>query len=82
MSSFDLVRADYQDLLAVGAFGEVVGGDLRIWIAVYLGMVILLLAASTSIRQTEGIGLRAILIAAFSWPVCLPVVIWKALSAR
>ena len=76
-----LLNANLWDL-AGGDFWEMTGGELRYVLAAYLGVVIAILATATTIRLQEGIGLRAILIAAFAWPLAVPVVVWQNLRSR
>jgi hypothetical protein len=61
---------------------DLAGSDLRIVLAAYLGVVIAILAAATTIRLQEGIGLRTILVAAFGWPLAIPVIVWQTLKSR
>jgi hypothetical protein len=55
---------------------------MRELLIAYLGVVIALLALSTSIDTDEGISLKHILIAAFGWPVLAPLLAWRAWASR
>jgi hypothetical protein len=76
------MRGSYGDFLAIDTAWELAGGDLRPFLFAYVAGVVLTLTAATSIRPSDGVSLKAIFLAAFSWPVSLPLVVWKAFSAR
>jgi hypothetical protein len=58
------------------------GAEMRELLMVYLYGVILVLAASTTIKNDEGISLLHILLAAFAWPISGPVMAWRAWAKR
>jgi len=77
-----LVSGDMEALLGGSAVWNYMGGELRIPVAAYLSVVILILMTATSFRASDAIPLRAILIAAFGWPVTVPVLVWRAWDNR
>jgi hypothetical protein len=55
---------------------------MREVLMIYLSGVILLLAASTMIRDEEEVGLDHILIAGFGWPILTPILALRAWNSR
>jgi hypothetical protein len=77
-----LMSGDMDALLGGSAVWGYMGGELRVPVAAYLSVVILILMTATSFRASDAIPLRAILIAAFGWPVTVPVLVWRAWDNR
>ena len=48
----------------------------------YVTVVIALLALSTTIRDDDSVSLTHILIAAFAWPLCMPIIAARAWIGR
>jgi hypothetical protein len=83
MLGWELLQNDAQVLLNAGRFhGLLIGGDWRLVMALYIGVVIALLVLSTRIPLEDRLGLRVVFIAAFGWPLAVPVIIWKVWSKR
>lgn len=83
MGEWAMVLSSEMNTLMVGTdFWTSVAGELRMPFAAYLGIVIIILMAATSFRPSDAIPLRAILIAAFGWPVTVPVLMWRAWDNR
>jgi hypothetical protein len=68
--------------LAKADLWDVTGGDLRLFLAAYLGVVIVLLVAATRIRLIENLRIKTVLLTAFGWPVFVPLFAWRILSRR
>jgi hypothetical protein len=83
MVGWELVQSDAQALLNAGGFHSLlIGSDWRLVLALYIGVVITLLVLSTRIPLEDRLGLRVVFIAAFGWPLAVPVIIWKVWSKR
>jgi hypothetical protein len=83
MGNWAMVLSDDVDaLLGTGELWGYMGGELRMPVAAYLCVVILILMTATSFRPSDAVPLRAILIAAFCWPVTVPVLVWRAWENR
>jgi hypothetical protein len=78
-----LLQGDAQALLNAGGLHSLfTGGDWRLVLALYIGVVIALLVLSTRIPLEDRLGLRVVFIAAFGWPLAVPVIIWKVWNQR
>jgi hypothetical protein len=77
-----LVAGDMDSLLGGSFLWSYMDGELRLPAAAYLSVVILILLTATSFRPSDAVPLRAILIAAFGWPVTVPVLVWRAWDNR
>jgi hypothetical protein len=76
------VSGDLDAMLGGNGLWSYMGGELRLPVAAYLSVVILILLAATTFRPSDAVPLRAILIAAFGWPVTVPVLVWRAWDNR
>jgi len=76
------LSGDFDAMLGGNGLWSYMGGELRLPVAAYLSVVILILLAATTFRPSDAVPLRAILIAAFGWPVTFPVLVWRAWDNR
>jgi hypothetical protein len=78
-----LLQGDAQVLLDANEFhGLIASGDWRLFMALYIGVVIALLALATRTPLGDRLGLKVLLIVAFGWPLMIPVIVWRVWTNR
>ncbi|MGO4573911.1 hypothetical protein [Microvirga sp. 2TAF3] len=78
-----LLRGDTQVLFNDGQLRELLAyGDWKVFLAGYMGIVIVLLMIVTKTPLKDKYNLKTILMATFGWPLIAPFFVWRALGSR